>query len=275
MASHLSRDPQRIDRVALIIGSALKLHPRDASKLAESWWRHVLQTKASWELAARIQLAEARERAAEFEGGQLDALRDQAEVDPRGLVLATIHMGDYLGALFAIAHALSKRPFVVVRRRPVSVRDARVFGKLEDSGINLEVIVTGERSASLRLARRLKNGSAAVMFYDLHDGFGRTQPVRFFGQHVQWVEGPVRLAASCDALLVPFAVARCPLTDQNLLQMEAAVEFASPQTSAAECSAVLQWLASIAENTVRRFPDQWLHWSQLPRMASIYSPASS
>lgn len=274
-ASRSEDQTLRIERVAAIMRLVLNLRPEESSALATRWWCRVLEIRSSWERAARMETDEAVERSKEFEGIQLDSLRDLVASEPRGLVLATIHMGDYLTALLAIARSLRGRPFTIVRRREVSPRDANVFGKLERLGLDVEVIVTSERSATMRLARRLRSGSAAILFFDLHSGFGKAQPVEFLGQQVQWVEGPVRMAAACNAILVPFAATKNPETGSNQLHVDSAVEFARPHVSAAERSAVLRWLAAFAETQVRLHPDQWLHWSQFPRMASMSEPSSA
>lgn len=264
----IRKNRERVARVGLIMHQVLGTDFDVARHLAERWWNWVLRTRKNWQSAAAMDLDAAIARADGFPASQLRMLRKLDIPRSRGLVLATIHMGDYLGALFAIARELSGRPMMIVRRRPLAERDLAVFAKLTHLGVDTEVVVTTERCAALRLARGVSRGACAIMFYDLHAGFGSTSSVRFLGQHVRWVEGPARVAARSNALLLPFVTFEDPSTRKDVLHFAPAVDFERQNVPAAERSAVLRWMASFAEIHVRRVPDQWLHWSQFPAMAA-------
>ena len=264
-----ARDNERIRAVAILMSRLLGIGAEEADMLAERWWRRVLRTRANWQDGATMSLDRAVARACAFPSSQLRMLRELDLPDSRGLVLATIHMGDYLAALLAIATALRPRPLIIVRRRPVSERDAAVFRKLVDLGIDAEVVVSSRRTTALRLMRRVARGGVAVMFYDLPSGFGPTAPVDFLGQRLHWVEGPVRVAAATGALLLPFSAFEHPERQREWVEFAPAVSFEGPNTPASQRTAVLRWMAAFAESAVRAHPDQWLHWSQLPEMASL------
>jgi lauroyl/myristoyl acyltransferase len=244
----------------------LGLNADDAHELAVGWWNNVLAAKQDWVAAAHSDTRGIAERSARLAGTQLDELRAFGRSSSRGIVLCSIHMGNYLGALAAIIGALPGRRIVVVRRRLPGQVDSAVFAKLGALGIESEVILTADPHAALKLARHLKGGCVAILFYDLPAGFGRPAPVTFLRRTVWWVEGPVRIAAICNARILPFFVFREPVTDTDCLELYPVVDFERPHPPASERRAVLQWLATIAGNQVRRFPEQWLHWSMLPAM---------
>lgn len=257
----------RIERVALIIGQELDLAAVEATALAHAWWKNVREMKQRWLAAAQATEEEVLRASENFGPVKDQPLVELARQTTRGIVLCTIHMGDYLGALASIVRHLPERPLIIVRRRKPDAEDAPVFARLPGLGVrSSQVISTSEPAAAWRVMQCLARGGVAVMFYDLPSRFGRAAPVNFLGREVWWVKGPVTIAAACNALLLPFVAFRDPATDRDRLTLCTPLDFERTGAPASERAAVMQWLASIAESHVRAIPDQWLHWSLMPSM---------
>lgn len=180
----------------------------------------------------------------------------------RGLVLATIHMGDYLHATLALLQQCAPRPILIVRQKNAGNIEAKAFGQLAALGFDFDVVRTGEKTAGLRILKGLKKGAVVVMLYDLPASFGETTPVKIFDQTLHWVSGPVQAASLARALIVPYVCFEmddgfcCDLLPIHDMQQEKSR------------TAVTQALVTAAEKYIRRFPDQWLQWNQIPHMGS-------
>jgi lauroyl/myristoyl acyltransferase len=182
---------------------------------------------------------------------------------PRGIVVATIHLGDYLEGLrqLRVVAAAGKRVFVV-RRSQWSEREHHAFARIA-AGLALTVLRTGHRAALVAI-RELRRGGIVVVLYDLPQRFGRAVSVELFDERANVVCGPAELAVLGGADILPIfthfdasgasCVEALPVLPVRSVQRESA------DARHARVVAITQRLWSLAEQQIRRFPAQWAHW---------------
>ena len=197
-----------------------------------------------------------------------------------GVVLASIHMGDYLQGLAALTDVLQGRRLQIVRRLDASDAEQAAFSRLHRAGIRFEVL--RHDSGVVRAAiRGLRQGAVLVVLYDLSRRWGRTRPVRLLGRNAELVCGPVDLAVAAGADLLPIVTA---FNAEGQLEIEAgAVMRAHARSNPARSNPArsnparlnharlnrdlaLQRLADFADQRIRRDPAQWNHWTLFPEL---------
>src|SRR5262249_8394714 len=124
------------------------------------------------------------------------------EACPRGLVIATIHLGDYLEGLrqVRLATAWRKRVFVL-RRAASSDRETRAFDRVA-ADLDITVLRSG-RGAATRAVRALQRANVVVALFDLPARFGPTVEAELLGRPLWVVRGPVELATLAGADVLP------------------------------------------------------------------------
>ena len=222
-----------------------------ARRLLDDWFFYKQLEDASW----------ANGRASR--GVLLDAQRVGAYLSacPRGIVIATIHLGDYLEGLRQLLKWIAQKHVFVVRRKAWSEIEQRAFERIAPEGTDWTVLRTG-RGAAATAVRALRRGDALIVFYDLPRGFGPTIEVDFFGRRANFVRGPAEIAllGGADVLAV-FAHYEAPGSGCVVEAMP--VIRARPSTREARNSRVeeiSQRLCKWAEQHIRRHPAQWANW---------------
>jgi len=193
----------------------------------------------------------------------LDARRvgDYLNQRNRGVVVATIHMGDYLEGLRQLRLACAaERQVFVIRRREWSEAEQRVFERICGADSAITVLRRGIRSAATAI-RELRRGAIVVVLYDLPARYGRTVAVNFFGRTANFVRGPAELAVVGGADVLPLFSHYD--VDGTLIAQAMPVIPASGDNDdrAARVAIVMQRLCALAEAQIRRHPSQWAHWS--------------
>lgn len=180
----------------------------------------------------------------------------------KGVVLTTIHMGDYLIALLCILKGLKNRKIFIVRRKEEDAVEAGAFSHIASVGIDFEVIRINEPQIGIKIFRRLKAGHVVIMLFDLSHRFGETVRINFMGKAMNWVRGPADMAAKSEAFLVPivsyFEGCRAVCNVHGVLAPSKATNIQN----------LVQNLANVAEPYVKTYPEQWVQWSEVPRMLS-------
>lgn len=198
----------------------------------------------------------------------LDAAHVGAYVDecPRGIVVATMHLGDYLEGLrrFRLAPKWTKRVFVV-RRAAWSELEARAFARVAGD-VDLTVLRSG-RGAAVAAVRELKRGNALIVLFDLPERFGPTVEVEFFGRAVHVVRGPAELAVLGDADVLPLFTHydECGVSVARAMPVIAATQTPRAQRER-RIRAITQRLWRYADSFVRAHPAQWSNWSMVAEM---------
>ena len=72
-------------------------------------------------------------------------MADYLDACPRGVIVATIHLGDYLEGLRQLRLVLSaQKRILVVRRKAWSEIEARAFARIASTDLAMTVLRTGE-----------------------------------------------------------------------------------------------------------------------------------
>jgi lauroyl/myristoyl acyltransferase len=203
---------------------------------------------------------------------------------PRGIVIATIHLGDYLEGLRQLLGSVGQRQVFVVRRKAWSELEQRAFARIAPKGLVWTVLRTGSGAAATAV-RELRRGNVLIMLFDLPHDFGPTVEVDFFGQRAHFVRGPAEVALLGAADVLPVFT--------HYEERGRSVVEAMPVIVARPCSRgtrarrveeISQQLCKWAEQSIRRYPAQWANWlwirelmvrpDQSQRDAAAMSPSS-
>jgi len=233
--------------------------PKDAARrLLFDWFFYRQLEAASWNGGVSHGRAEL-----------LDAERVGAYVAEcrRGIVVATIHLGDYLEGLrqLRLACKWTKRVFVV-RRAAWSESEQRAFARVASTDVELTVLRIG-RGAAAAAVRELRRGNVVIALFDLPDRFGRTVEVELLGRRAHAVRGPAELAVLGEADVMPIFTR---YDDRGVLVVEAAPVVAAravPRESrSVRHREIAQRLWRLAEARIRANPAQWANWVVIGEM---------
>ena len=196
-------------------------------------------------------------------GVLLDAERVGAYLSncPRGIVVATIHLGDYLEGLrqLRLASSWTKQVFVV-RRAAWSDVEQRAFARIASEDLALTVLRAG-RGAAMTAIRELRRGNVLVVLYDLPQRFGRAVEVDFFGRRANVVRGPAEIAVLGDADILPVFTHYDAMGTSIVEAMPVVAARSTPREDRLHRIAdITQQLCTWAEQQIRRHPSQWAHW---------------
>lgn len=194
-------------------------------------------------------------------GRLLDAQAVDAYLNecPRGVVIATVHLGDYLEGLRQLLGSIGQRQVFVVRRRAWSELEQRAFARIAPKGLVWSVLRTGSGAAATAV-RELRRGNVLIVFFDLPRDFGPTVEVDFFGRRAHFVRGPaeVALLGAADVLAVFTHYEESGSVVEALPVI--AARPCSRGTRARRVEEISQQLCKWAEQRIRRHPAQWANW---------------
>ncbi len=179
---------------------------------------------------------------------------------PRGVLVATIHLGDYLEGLRQLGLAMSTtKRVLVMRRRAWSEIEERAFARIAEPSIALTVVRAGDGAQAVRA---LRNGNIVVVLYDLPRRFGRTVEVGLFGRCAHVVRGPAELAVLGHADVLPlFTHYDVDGVSVSTAQPVIAAITSRASDRAARIATITQRLWTMAEQQISAHPSQWSHWS--------------
>jgi predicted LPLAT superfamily acyltransferase len=178
----------------------------------------------------------------------------------RGIVIATIHLGDYLEGLRQLLGWIGQKQVFVVRRKAWSELEQRAFARIAPKGLAWTVLRTGSGAAATAV-RELRRGHVLILFFDLPRDFGPTVEVDFFGRRAHFVRGPaeVALLGAADVLAV---FTHYEASGRSVVE-------AMPVIAARPCPRELrerqavdvsQQLCRWAQQRIGRYPAQWANW---------------
>ncbi len=236
---------------------------KESRRLAREWLCCYVKNQKRFELVAQESLAQTRERAEEIQMIDEIAVANFVNRIDTGVVLSTIHMGDYLHATFKLFGALEPREVMVLRREAWSSADEAIQ-KIENFGHRVTPVIANA-AAARTLLRNLRRGAIAVLLYDLPQRWGATAPVHVLNHPMQWVCGPTQLAMMARSCLLPFYCfehegrSSCEFGELHDYRKMARSnrEIIEHET---------QILASAAETYIRRFVTQWENWRLVEEM---------
>jgi lauroyl/myristoyl acyltransferase len=245
--------------LSIFLGEPVK----ESRRLAREWLYHYVKNQKRFELAARESIAQARQRAEEIQMIDEIAVANFVNRIDTGVVLSTIHMGDYLHAMFKLFGALEPREVIVLRREAWSSAE-QTIQKIENFGHRVTPVIANA-TAARTLLRNLRRGAIAVLLYDLPQRWGATAPVRVLNHPMQWVCGPTQLAMMARSCVLPFycfeheGKSSCEFGELHDYRKMARSnrEIIEHET---------QILASAAETYIRQFVTQWENWRLVEEM---------
>ncbi len=264
---------QQPDPLASIFEAALGESPTEARRLGIGWHEQRDIVKALWKECATVPLQASLDRSTRIQMDDEDLLRcflqstsaGCSTSKSTGVVLLTIHMGDYIHSLLKILALVSDRDVLILRRKKWSSNEQAMFGKLDKIGHRLTTVRHGPMAAR-KLASSLRKGAIVVLLYDLSPRWGETAPVDIFNTRLHWVFGPLYLSMLGKSQVIPFFTFR--EKDQWICEVNAVRDYTSIAGSRAIfLKREMQELASMAEKYIRQHATQWNHWHLLPEMA--------
>lgn len=257
-------DESKTDPLAMIFQVGLGESPQASVRLARSWRAYRKVVKGFWHESAITSLDQSMDRADKIVMEDEDLLQNFLLSHQQGLVLLTIHMGDYLHACLKILRLCSGRKVLILRKKSWSKAEQASFGKLDRIGHEMVTVRNGT-GAGKSIIAALRQGAIVVMLYDLPPRWGETLPVNMFNRQLNWVMGPLQLSMLGKSCVLPFftfetdAGWQCdlnPIRDYRHINQDRSLYLRSE----------MQALANIAERYIKRYATQWNHWHLMPEM---------
>jgi len=255
------------DRLAELIQKILGESPAEAKKISRDWLLYRQISQHCWQNMATLSFQKVCLNALDCIFMNENQVARYINNCPRGILITSIHMGDYLNGLLHLCLSASyRREVFILRTRNWEKQEELVFQKFSAAGIRVTVL-RRQRSVALIAVKQLKRGNIVVALYDLPRQWGDTTRVTFFEREMSLVKGPAELAILAEADILPimfhyendgsqvidsFPVVRTPSRKGICL-------YSTVQQ-------LTQYLVTQAELQIRQFPGQWHHWHLLPDM---------
>jgi len=254
------RRRQRARALSGIAAAALGCNRREGQRVMQTMLRANLEfIHSSHRLATGTPLALPT---VHWEGS--NAFRAAVRADGRPLLLATLHMGNYLHHLLALApHLAWLERVTLLRRKRDPALEGPLLAQARDLGLELEVAHSDGHAARTAL-RALRQGEHVLLLYDVPPSFdiGHTVTATLLGHPAALPAGPALLCRASQALLWPF----CLVPEGRHLTLHSRDPF--PVRGTAEVEPAVRTLARFAESVILAAPGQWLLWAHLPELWS-------
>lgn len=171
----------------------------------------------------------------------------------KGAILLSAHLGNW--EFGGTMMRLSDYPLAVVALpHNTAATNALVNRFRENKGITV-IEVDESPFSALPILKHLRQNGVVAMIGD-KDFFGNGVPVSFFGKQVPFPVGPVTIALSSGAALIPAFVLKQP-GGKYFGVLEDAIPLTRYGTRSQAMTENLQKVATIFEAYIRRYPDQW------------------
>jgi lauroyl/myristoyl acyltransferase len=171
----------------------------------------------------------------------------------KGVILLSAHIGNWEFGSLMIRH--SKYPLAVVSLpHNTAPTNALVNRFREDKGISVIEVNESPFSALPILKHLRKNGVVAMM--GDKDFFGNGKLTPYFGKQVRFPIGPVIIAMSSGAALIPAFVLKQP-DGKYFGVLENAIPMSNERPRERAIQKNLEKIAVIFETYIQRYPDQW------------------
>lgn len=260
-------DRQQVDAFTVMLCATLGEPAHAMRSEARDWFFYRALGHASWSSGRRIRQPLDFPRKA--------AVEDYLRQESRGILITSIHMGNYLQVLTSLADALRHKTVYLLRRKAVSAEERSTFRQFTDAGMCFEILRHEDRPVRKAIAA-LRHGQVVVAMHDLSARWGATQPIRFCGRQLHWVKGPAQMALAGNAVTLPIY---SHFDTAGVLQVRVRRPQSAARSAAADRPAYVRQqtkrLAAFAEAEIRRHPAQWHHWRLLHEMACATFSAPS
>jgi len=195
-----------------------------------------------------------------------DLLQNFINSSTQGIVLLTIHMGDYVHAILKILSLATNRKILFLRRKACSEAEQSVYGKINSLGHGIITIRHGP-SAAKTAANALRHGAIVILLYDLSSRWGETEQIKLFNTDLHWVSGPLFLSMLGRSAVIPFFIFKSG--GQWHCEIHPVRNYAAAKRDRATfLVSEMQSMGSLAETYIRTYVSQWHHWHLIPEMAS-------
>lgn len=243
--------PASAAQVALM-SAAMGCRQKEARRV---WHACVRANRALQRDADRLARPDARLPELSWPGA--DSFGAAVAADGRPLILATLHLGNYLSHLLALApHMPWLGQVVALRRTEPHASEQGLLQHFARRGLKVTLVRSGGRPARTAL-RALASGHHVLLLYDVPPAFdvGRTHHVDWLGRPGQLPAGPAMLARASGALLWPL----CFRPDERgTLQLRHANPLVVEDPEQAT-----RRLAGLGQRWILEQPRSWLLWGHL------------
>jgi lauroyl/myristoyl acyltransferase len=188
-----------------------------------------------------------------FAGLKREEIIQEALAQGRGVILLSAHIGNWEFGGSMIRHA--HYPLAVVSLPHNSApTNALVNHFREGKGISVIEVDASPFSAIPILKHLRKNGVVAMM--GDKDFFGNGRIINYFGKPVRFPIGPIIIAMTSGAALIPAFVLKQP-DGKYFGVLEGPIPVSQNGSRDQAIQKNLELVARIFESYIRRYPDQW------------------
>ena len=171
----------------------------------------------------------------------------------RGVILLSAHLGNWEFGGSMIRQ--SKYPLAVVSLpHNTAPTNALVNRFREDKGISV-IEVDESPFSAIPILKHLRQNGVVAMMGD-KDFFGNGKLISFFGKQVRFPIGPVTIAMTSGAALIPAFVLKQP-DGKYFGVLEEAISLTCKGSREQAIQKNLEKIAVIYETYIQRYPDQW------------------
>lgn len=180
---------------------------------------------------------------------------------PGSRVLATIHMGDFLGAFRCIAALADPQRAAISLRRELESDSEKNY--MIGNRLNHRVLRHGHYNPVSIVSALRKGSHTLAILFDLREEFGETVTATFFGQQARFVKGPAQLAIMGKAPILPFITFE--RNGKSYIEMEGVIDTHMMPAESLQCATarITQQLVRLAEKWISRTPAQWKYLSSI------------
>lgn len=265
------------DQLSLLIQKILGESPTRAKEISTDWLLHRQLSQLCWQRMAGSSIDRARSNALDSLFPHKRQVVRYLQNCSRGVLITSIHMGDYLNGLLHLCMSTpSHKQVFILRNRKWDRQEERAFQKFSATGIKVTVL-RRQRSVAITAIRQLRRGNIVVALYDLPGQWGSTTKVTFFDQQMALVKGPAELAILAEADILPimfhYAADGTRVIDTFPIYRPTSRGGVSPEDISLgglslelRVQQTTQYLIDQAERQIRKFPGQWHHWHLIPAM---------
>ncbi|MFH1094362.1 MAG: hypothetical protein V1739_09480 [Candidatus Omnitrophota bacterium] len=174
----------------------------------------------------------------------------------KGVVAASAHLGSFTMMGFGLASQGYKTSYVARHARNKGVE--RVILSICRK-VGQKIIFNRPVHACMRLCMKVLKRNE-VLIIELDQNFGKEGvKVYFFNQPAMVASGPIKLAISTQAAIVPMFITRINAFD-HIIKIEPEIKLEKYEDEDMQIKENLQKVIAIVESYIRKYPGQWVNW---------------
>jgi lauroyl/myristoyl acyltransferase len=191
----------------------------------------------------------------QFQWAEAEAFAGLMAADRGSIVLATIHMGDFVGAFHRICQITGSSRQTISLQRDKQNDDNNDYAMVDSSAHH--AMLNGQFHPIEIVSALRSGGHILSMLFDLKDDFGASTKVSFFGFPARFVKGPAQLAVMGGVPIIPFVTYEQDGVD--VIDMDELIDTSvlSGESLADAMQRITQRLIALAEKWIRANPSQW------------------